>query len=335
MRLLVPFSEVQSRKGKGKGKGRMPYITQKEVTCSKCSETIAVGEQVSWNRLKRGEVYHSPECPALPDGVALVAEPTEVTPVSPKPTMPAAPKRVHSWKAVDWWHAAEAASQTVSRIFLYGPPGTGKSTVARTLPVKGHGKVYRITCTENTTDADLRGSWQLIGGETKWVDGRAVRALREGSRLVLEEVDRASSEVKSLLYSLMDSPAQVDIPTGELIEAADGYQVISTSNESPDCLPPAIADRQDAFVYCPTPHPAILRRITNAPLRALTKNYYLRVSQPIVYKPEPTVRRALAFTTLTEAGIQPECASQIVYCDARAEIHSMMSTCKPDDSEES
>src|SRR5688500_12922412 len=85
-----------------------------------------------------------------------------------------------------------AIPDRVHRLLLYGPPGTGKSSWAGS----AFAHVERVTLHAQMPPEDLIGSMALVarkgGTETVWQDGPAVRAMRRGSALVIDEIDQHS-----------------------------------------------------------------------------------------------------------------------------------------------
>lgn len=144
-------------------------------------------------------------------------------------------------------------------VYLYGPPGTGKTYAAF-----HYGRVeqgfYAITLTEETCAAELRGHFLLKGNDAFWHDGPFVRAMREGKRLVINEISNASADVLALLFPVLESfdTAELTLPTGETIRPAAGFHVVCTDNRPPDRLPEALQDRFMAILRVTKPHPGAL-----------------------------------------------------------------------------
>jgi MoxR-like ATPase len=143
------------------------------------------------------------------------------------------------------WDVADRAK--LDRILLYGPPGTGKTYAALTRGVGPQG-VERLVCTEDLTAAEVTGAYLPLGdGRWAWQEGPALRAWRRGARLVVDEVDRASGDVLSLLLAMTDSDGSAEWhhpATGAVVRPAPGFSVVMTSNMvSLDEIPAALRDR--------------------------------------------------------------------------------------------
>lgn len=152
--------------------------------------------------------------------------------------MPATEKRDH-------WPIIDAVIAVSRRVLLFGLPGTGKTHVASKRNVPKDTKVYQVTMTDETPAAEIRGHFIPKGDEMIWMDGPGIRAWREGARLVINEIDRASSDALSFMYVLLDDPefAELTLPTGEVVRPADGFHVVATMNGAPYDLPLALQDR--------------------------------------------------------------------------------------------
>ena len=161
------------------------------------------------------------------------------------------------------WEVAEAVISVTPRVLLRGKPGTGKTYHAVHAGLRKGQKVYTITMTEETPAAELRGHYVPQGDKFVWSDGPATMAWREGARLVINEIDRASDDVQSLLYAIMDDPdfAELTLPTGEKVRPAEGFQVIATMNGVPDDLPDALQDRLPVDIEITDVNPNALARL--------------------------------------------------------------------------
>ena len=102
-------------------------------------------------------------------------------------------------------------------------------------------------------------------GGVDFLEGAGIRAWRNGSRLVVDEGDRASGDSLAILLAILDSPRSASFTrpdTGEIITPASGFSAVITSNiEDPDDLPPALRDRFPVAICINEAHPDALSLI--------------------------------------------------------------------------
>lgn len=171
------------------------------------------------------------------------------------------------------WKVAEAVLGSSRRVLLRGKPGTGKTYTAVHSGLAEGQKVYQLTMTPDTPMAEVRGHFIQKGGEFPWHDGPAMRAWDEGARLVINEIDRASDDVLSFLYVIMDDPefAETTLPNGEVRRPAEGFQVVCTMNGEIEDLPDALQDRLPVEIHITEMHPNAVKRLPQD-LREAAKN---------------------------------------------------------------
>lgn len=154
----------------------------------------------------------------------------------------------------------------IDRVILYGPPGTGKTFSGLTLGINEAG-AERLICSEDMTNADVSGAvMPNEHGGFVFVPGSALRAWKGngtiGSRLVVDEIDKAGGDVQSTLLAFLDSVASASFKnpfTDEIYKPLEGFSAIMTTNiEDMDELPVALKDRFPVAIKIDAPHPAAL-----------------------------------------------------------------------------
>jgi len=210
------------------------------------------------------------------------------------------------------WDVAEAVLSVSRRVLLRGKPGTGKTYTAVNCGLQKNQKVYQITMTPETPMAEIRGHFIQKGGDFIWHDGPAMVAWDEGARLVINEIDRASEDVHSFLYAIMDDPefAETTLPTGEVRKPKKGFQIVATMNGEPDDLPDALQDRLPVDILITDLHPDALERLPED-LREPALNTTLAKSE----ERNISIRMWMEFANLREKIEDPLIAAQAVFGD--------------------
>jgi MoxR-like ATPase len=164
-----------------------------------------------------------------------------------------------------WQRTEGAMASSVGRIILSGEPGIGKSYAALNFGLSEGEEVDRIVCHEEMTVAAIEGMFMPNEkGTYTYHEGPGTRAWRHGRRLLIDEVNRASGDVLSLLlaYTDTDASAKHILPTGERISPQPGFNVVMTTNlVDLTELDPALYDRFPVKIQITEPHPSALLQL--------------------------------------------------------------------------
>jgi len=112
-----------------------------------------------------------------------------------------------------------------------GPTGCGKSRFVEHMAWALRRPLVTVACHEDLSASDLTGRYLIRGGETVWVDGPLTVAARIGAICYLDEMVEARQDTTVVIHPLTDDRRILPIDkTGELIEAAPGFQLVVSYN---------------------------------------------------------------------------------------------------------
>ena len=115
-------------------------------------------------------------------------------------------------------------------LFISGLSGNGKTYMVEQACAKTKTPVIRVNLTEETDEDDLIGGFRLVDGETKFFHGPVIKAMLQGTTLLLDEIDLVTPGKVMCLQSIMEGSGYFIKKTGEYIAPAAGFNVIATAN---------------------------------------------------------------------------------------------------------
>lgn len=116
-------------------------------------------------------------------------------------------------------------------VMLKGPTGCGKTRFVEHMAWRLGRPLVTVACHDDLSASDLTGRFLIRGSETVWADGPLTLAARTGAICYLDEVVEARQDTVVVIHPLTDDRRLLPVDkTGELIEAAPGFQLVVSYN---------------------------------------------------------------------------------------------------------
>lgn len=195
--------------------------------------------------------------------------------------------------------------KVLHRALFWGVTQTGKTTTLNNL-LGGE----MITFHNGMPLDDVIGGLALVNGSTKWVDGPALRAMRNGTPLIINEINDIPMEVKTFLYVLLDKKPIATLPTGEVVKAAPGYCVVGTMNPNPSVLPEPVFERFDIVFKVDTLSDGALEALGAFAPQA--QRHVARQSRSLEWSRPMSVGLLMAAAQLCRQGVEPDDMTKVL-----------------------
>ncbi|KAI8548547.1 hypothetical protein RHMOL_Rhmol07G0280600 [Rhododendron molle] len=119
-------------------------------------------------------------------------------------------------------------------VLLYGPPGAGKTKLINELAWDSGSPVLSIHMDEQIDGKTLIGSYVCSEkpGEFRWQPGSLTQAILTGLWVVFEDIDKAPSDVQSILLPLLEGASSFLTGHGEVIRVAERFRLFATVSSS-------------------------------------------------------------------------------------------------------
>jgi nitric oxide reductase NorQ protein len=116
-------------------------------------------------------------------------------------------------------------------VMLKGPTGCGKTRFVEHMAWRLGRPLVTVACHDDLSASDLTGRYLIRGGDTVWLDGPLTQAARVGAICYLDEIIEARSDTVVVIHPLTDDRRILPLEkTGELVEAAPGFQLVVSYN---------------------------------------------------------------------------------------------------------
>jgi nitric oxide reductase NorQ protein len=116
-------------------------------------------------------------------------------------------------------------------VLLKGPTGCGKTRFVEHMAWRLGRPLVTVACHDDLSASDLTGRYLIRGSDTIWIDGPLTRAARSGAICYLDEIVEARQDTVVVIHPLTDDRRLLPLEkTGELVEAAPGFQLVVSYN---------------------------------------------------------------------------------------------------------
>lgn len=113
--------------------------------------------------------------------------------------------------------------------YITGLSGNGKTTMVEQVCANTNRECIRVNITAETDEDDLLGGMRLIDGNTQFVYGPVIEAMRRGSVLLLDEVDLGSDKLMCL-QPVLEGKGIYLKKVNQFIAPAKGFAIVATAN---------------------------------------------------------------------------------------------------------
>ena len=114
--------------------------------------------------------------------------------------------------------------------YISGPTGNGKSTMIEQICAKHKKPLIRVNLNMMTDEEQLIGSKTLQEGNVEVIEGPVLIAMRNGTTLLLDEIDAGSANTLLCLQPILEGKPYYFKLKNEMIVPADGFNIIATAN---------------------------------------------------------------------------------------------------------
>ena len=114
--------------------------------------------------------------------------------------------------------------------YISGPTGNGKSTMIEQICTKHKRPLIRVNLNMMTDEEQLIGTKTLEDGNVSIVEGPVLIAMRNGTTLLLDEIDAGSANTLLCLQPILEGKPYYFKLKNEMIVPAEGFNIFATAN---------------------------------------------------------------------------------------------------------
>jgi MoxR-like ATPase len=114
--------------------------------------------------------------------------------------------------------------------YISGPTGNGKSTMIEQICAKHKRPLIRVNLNMMTDEEQLIGTKTLEEGNVSIVEGPVLIAMRNGTTLLLDEIDAGSANTLLCLQPILEGKPYYFKLKNEMIVPKEGFNIFATAN---------------------------------------------------------------------------------------------------------
>lgn len=115
-------------------------------------------------------------------------------------------------------------------VYITGETGCGKTYMVEQICAELGRECIRVNFSVETDQTDLLGGPTLINGNIHYNDGPVITAMRNGSILLMDELDRCHASNALILNGILEGSPYYNSKTGETVYPKEGFNIIATAN---------------------------------------------------------------------------------------------------------
>ncbi|XVF27001.1 hypothetical protein REPUB_Repub14bG0069100 [Reevesia pubescens] len=157
-------------------------------------------------------------------------------------------------------------------VLLYGPAGAGKSALISKMARDSGNHVLSIHMDDQIDGKTLVGSYVCTEqpGEFRWQPGSLTQAVLNGFWVVFEDIDKAPSDVLSLILPLLEGSSLFITGFGEEIRVAESFRLFSTISTSKSDISRGIGGNLNGVLW----RKVMIEPPSNQDLKKIVSSWY-------------------------------------------------------------